>query len=183
MPNLPIPNQRTWTVGETVTDVMLNSNVRDAIRFTLAPPMAIATYTGANTPVAAGHWTALPLNTVQTDTYGCLSPTGSTPSRYTAVLPGIYRVTATAGFFNNGTTFAGPFRSLMFVVNGGDLSCAKVQVPEVPNAVTSLNSTTDLFLNTGDYVEALVYDGDNTQANLDTSSGYYGRVTVAWVHR
>ena len=187
MANLPIPAQRTWTVGETVTDVELNSQVRDAITFVLNPPVMIANHQGGNT-LPSGRWTPLDiLSGKLLDTYGGIAPYDATNnpnrSKYIAPVSGVYRIAGQVQIAPTNSSFVGPFRSMRIQVNGG-FFCAKLQVPALTGVSTDLNTSSDVYLNAGDFAEVAVYNGDNTGTGLvyDDINGY-GRVSMIWLHR
>ncbi|MBS2548793.1 hypothetical protein KGQ19_18160 [Catenulispora sp. NL8] len=188
MANLPVPAQRTWTVGETVHDFELNAQVRDAITFGLSPPVMIANHQGGNT-LPSGHWTPLDiLSGKLLDTYGGIAPYDATNnpyrSKYIAPIAGVYRITGQVQIAPTNSNFAGPFRSIRVQINSNETVCAKLQVPALPSFNTCLNTSTDVYLDYGDIAEVGVFNGDNTATSLinDDINGY-GRVSMIWRHR
>jgi hypothetical protein len=186
--NLPIPAQRTWTVGETVHDFELNAQVRDAITFSLSPPVMIANHQGGNT-LPSGHWTPLDIASgTLLDTYGGVAPYDATNnpnrSKYVAPIAGVYRVTGQVQIGPTNSNFPGPFRSIRVQVNGTETVCAKLQVPALLGYSTDLNTSTDVYLDAGDAAEVAVFNGDNTSTGLvDDNLAGYGRVSMIWRHR
>ena len=187
MANLPVPTQRTWTVGETVTDAWLNSQVRDAITFMLSPPVMIAKVYGPSA-LPNGQWHPLNIaSNVQLDTYNGVAPYSATSnpnsSKYIAPVSGVYRITGNVQIQQTNSSFVGPFRSIRIQVNGGFV-CAKLQVPALTGYSTDLNTSSDVYLNAGDFAEVAVYNGDNTSTYMvfDDLDGY-GRVSMIWLHR
>lgn len=174
MTNLGIPTQRTWTAGEVVTAAMLNANIRDAINFGINAPALIARAT-VKYNVPNQQWTPMSYETVDVDPYGGHS--SSSPSRYTAPLPGVYRVSGQVDIDNN----ANGFRSIRIQVNGGAQVIAKLQIPAINGVDTALVTTADVFLNAGDYVEIAIYQSSGTTLTTDTIDGQ-PRMTVMWEH-
>jgi hypothetical protein len=174
MANLGIPTQRTWTAGEVVTAAMFNANVRDAVNFGINAPAMIARQTAAQN-IGSGAWTPVSYDTVDLDTYGAHS--ASTPSRFTAPLPGVYRVCGQCDIAPN----ANGFRSIRIQVNGGAQVIAKVQIPAINGVDTALSTTADVFLNAGDYIEIALYQSSGATIATGSTDGQ-PRMTVMWEH-
>lgn len=175
MTNLPLPQQRTWNVGDTVTAAMLNANVRDAVNFLLNPPLFIGTQ-GTPQSIPNGAWTGINIDTVQYDTYGGHNLPGY-PSRYYPQVPGVYRVSGQADFTNNSNLF----RSIKVQIDGGAYQFGKVQVQALNGYDTGLSTSVDVYLNVGDFVEIAVYQFSGAALSLNNIDGP-PRMSVVWCH-
>lgn len=148
-----VPNQRTWTNGDTVDATMLNANVRDAVNFLLAPPAALLRQTVAQSIGTTG--TAVTFDTEDYDNDGGHSTVTNT-TRYTAVTPGWYRVSGSVGFNANPTLTS--TRWTEWRVNSTAIAGSRIWLPQAQNS-TDLNlypaRVTRLYLNAGDFVELI----------------------------
>lgn len=175
MTNLPVPQQRTWNVGDTVTAAMLNQNIRDAVNFLLNPPVFLGTQTTLQS-IPNGAWTGINIDTVQMDTYtGHNQP--SYPSRYYPQVPGVYRVSGQADFVGNNSSF----RSIKVSVDGGAYTYGKVQLQALAGYDTGLSTSVDVYLNVGDFVEVAVYQFSGGALSLGNADGP-PRMSVVWCH-
>lgn len=176
-----VPALRTWTAGEIVTAAMLNSNVRDAIGFVLAPPAAALRSTVAQS-VPNSSWTSIAFATEDVDNDGGHSTTTNT-SRYTAQTPGWYRVNGgSVGFTGNSTGT----RRTRLAVNGAPLSASQVLIVASAAVAMSLPVVgAEFYLAVGDYVEVQAYQDVTTPAGgaLTTVSApteAQSGVTLVW---
>jgi hypothetical protein len=145
---------RTWTTGEVVTDVMMNSNVQTPANFLLAPPRVVLTASGGlsvpsnaapqlittwDTPVfdSDGMWT------------GGSSLTCFTPGRYKITLYIHYPYTSSTGEYHVGINYNG---SGTWGSSGTKLA-EDTRTGSVATALgTSAAITITQYLNAGDYV-------------------------------
>ncbi len=170
---LSVPSQRTWTVSDLESAALYNSNIRDAINFLLNPPLFVGHSAGAQS-VGNNAWTALAIDTNDTDTYSGHS-TVTNNSRYTGQVPGWYMCTARVGW---GASATGR-RGVGFALNGGTvIDLSQVFLPSMASEV--LQTVYFIQLNgTGDYVEAVGFQdsGANLVTLVDDS-----QVQVLWIH-
>jgi hypothetical protein len=175
MANLPVPQQRSWNVGDVVTAAMLNQNVRDAVNFLLNPPAFLGIQSTLQS-IPNGAWTGINIDTVQMDTYTGHNDAAH-PSRYYAQVPGVYRVSGQADFVGNNTSF----RSIKVQIDSGAYSYGKVQIQALAGYDTGLSTSVDVYLNINDYVEVAVYQFSGGALSLGNADGP-PRVSVVWCH-
>lgn len=179
MPGLPaMPVPATVAPGMPITGSLWNAQVGAANSWFTAGPYAVMRQTAAQA-IAGGTWTAITWQTADVDTFGGWSAS-TNPSRYTAVVPGWYRVTSQADFA--ATSTAG-FRSIAIQVNGTNDAqhrFAKQQLGAYGSAPfdDARWTSTVVRLNAGDYVEAIVYT--SVALSLAAVDGQ-PRMTVRWV--
>lgn len=173
MTNLPVPVPRTFSVSEVETGGYLNS-LRDALSFLLNPPIANL-YQNAAQTIATSTLTAISLDSTTTDTYGGHS-NSTNNTRYTAQVAGWYWCYGQVAFSPNGTgnRLAGLSK------NGSTIgqTFMAVQSATAANAGCAVTGYL-LFLNAGDYVELIGYQGSG--GNLNTS-GANSFLIVDWRH-
>lgn len=79
---LPVPSQRTWSVGDIVTAAMMNANVRDAVNYLLSPPTLIARQATAQSVASSSTPSVITLDTLSKDNYS-----GWNASTHTYTIP------------------------------------------------------------------------------------------------
>ena len=172
---LPVPSQRTWSVGDVVTAAMMNANVRDAVNFLAAPPLAILTQANAQS-IPATAWTPISLDTSVADTYSGHSNTVNN-SRYTSQVGNFYFVLGMVAYASNAT--GDRFASIY--VNGvpADQGPASSQ-----NAVSGYQTLSYAFgliyLPAASYVELRAYT--STAVSTQTTTGQRSMMAAWWVH-
>ena len=176
LPAIPVP--ASVAPGMPITGSLWNAQVVAANAWFTGGPYAILRQTAAQT-LAAGTWTAITWQTADSDGFSGWSAS-TNPSRYTAAVPGWYRITAQADFAANAT--AG-FRSIAIEVNGTNNAThrfAKQQLASYGSASydDARWTSTVVRLNAGDYVEAVVYS--SIALSLAAVDGQ-PRMTVRWV--
>lgn len=176
LPAMPVP--ATVASGMPITGSLWNAQVVAANVWFTAGPYAVVRQSTAQA-IAAGAWTAITWQTADIDTFAGWSASAN-PSRYTAVVPGWYRVTAQADFAANAT---GGFRSLAIQVNGTNNAThrfAKQQLGAYGSASfdDARWTSTIVRLGIGDYVEAIVYT--SVALSLAAVDGQ-PRMSVRWV--
>jgi hypothetical protein len=171
---MPVPS--TVAPGMPITASLWNAQVGAAYTWFTAGPYALFKQTTAQS-FTNGVWTAITWQSIAIDTHGGWVSTN--PSRYTAVVPGWYRVTAQADFT---ASAAGGFRSIAVQVNGVNDAAhrfAKQQLQSYGSADDARWTSTVVRLNAGDFVEAIVYAsaGAGTLAAVDGQP----RMSVRWI--
>jgi hypothetical protein len=176
LPALPVP--ATVASGMPITGSLWNAQVGAFYTWFTAGPYAVFKQTAAQS-FANGAWTAITWQSIAIDTHGGWAL--ANPSRYTAAVPGWYRVTAQADFT---ASASGGFRSIAIQVNGVNDAAhrfAKQQLQSYGSASfdDARWTSTVVRLNVGDYVEAIVYasSGAGTLAAVDGQP----RMSVRWI--
>ena len=158
-----VPVEITWTAGQIVTAAQLNSNLRDAINFIIGPPLCICRQTLAQS-IANTTWAGLTFDTEDINRDSMHSTVTNT-SRLTAVTAGWYRLEASSGFVSNATGQ----RAFEWAVNTSRRSPASWINATAGGLATMSHWAVTLFLNVGDFVEALAWQ--NSGGALNTASG------------
>lgn len=176
MANLPVPVPRTFGVNEIETGGNLNS-LRDALLFLLNPPQAFL-YQATGQSVANAATVAVNLDGSVWDFYGGHS-NSSNNSRYTAVVPGVYQVTAHSSWPTNATG-----ARQVEVYKNGTAYNSGAQDPATQATNWSVGETTvDVFLNAGDYVEMFVQQQSGGALTLNSGTApYQTYMQVRWIH-
>lgn len=171
---LPVPSQRTWSVGDVVTAAMMNANVRDAVNFLAAPPLFVGYQTAAQS-IGANTWTAITLDTTQYDGYSGHSNTVNN-SRYTAQVAGWYFVFGMAALAaGTGTRYAAIYRNGIAIDPFPASSMGAAPSVNLEYALGLMD------LAVGDYVDLRAY----TTAAVSTSVAPGGQLSMMgawWVH-
>lgn len=169
-----VPVQVTWTTGQIVTAAQLNANVRDAINFLLAPPMAMMRQSVAQS-IANRVWSAINLDVEELDRDNAHS-TASFTSRYSCNTPGWYHNDSTIGIAANATGM----RALHMYVNGGAkpgrATWSAANGSEFSTGVTASGS---YYLNTADFAEVYTYQSSGVALNTTTDA--LCAMTLRWV--
>jgi hypothetical protein len=176
LPAPPVP--AVVVEGMPITGSLWNAQVGAQYTWFTAGPFGALRQTTAQT-FSTGVWTPITWQTIDADTFGGWS--SANPSRYTAAVPGWYRVAAQVDFA--GSSSSG-FRSLAIQVNGVNDAAHRFAKQQLQTTGTPLlddprTCSIILHLNAGDYVEAIVYTSI-TPAALASADGY-PRMTVRWV--
>ncbi len=152
-----VPSPRTWAVGELLTAVKLNTDLRDGLNFFLSPPMAILGLT-ANVTVSSGSDTAISWNLEVLDRDGA-HDNSTNPTRWTAQTAGWYELSAHV-LFGAATT-----SSVTFFLNGsGSFSAANIGAADTSR--TSSSVSTVQFFNVGGYVVTMTKQISGSSASL-----------------
>jgi hypothetical protein len=167
MATVPVP--RTWTVGELLTAAKLNVDVRDALSFLLAPPLAILTKNGVQS-VTSGSYVALTWPTEQVDRDGGHS-TSTNTNRYTAQTAGYYLLNEWNEW---GLTSTSGYRRIGFRINGVTITAQEARTSTPSMAMSHLSGLA--FLSVNDYVEVMV--DQNSGSALDVASN--ARWDIIW---
>lgn len=175
---LPVPTQRTWSVGDIVTAAEMNANTRDAVNFLSNPPIcALNQLTTQSIP--NNSFTSISFadaGGVIVDSYSGHSTTVN-PSRYIAQVAGYYLVIGRAG--TPGTTDTK--RMTCIAVNGTLYRNNEVDSPDAD--LHTVETVALVHLNALDYVEAQVYQLSGGAISTNVSSTAYGpSIEVIWLH-
>jgi hypothetical protein len=140
----------------------MNTEVRDAINFLIAPPRCHAYQSVAQTLTTGTTGAVVTFTSEEVDTDGIHS-TSSNTSRFTIVTAGRYRFIGQVGFASNATGQRGAFLQK----NGTRVTTTRHQAT---NGVSHYQQVTDEILcSAGDYVELLAMQSSG--GNLDTVAG------------
>jgi hypothetical protein len=165
--------------GSPVASAAFTQQVSGLAAFQLGGPLAVFRQLTAQS-VPSSAWTALTWDTIDKDTHGSWS--SANPTRYTAAVPGWYEIDARV---DHAYINATEFRSLAFEINGQNSNSArvaKVQMPPVIGVDTALTTSTCLYLNTADYVEAIVYNFSGSTEVIAQADGVT-IMTLRWCHQ
>ena len=172
---LPVPSQRTWSVGDIVTAAMMDANVRDAVNFLAQPPLFVG-YQGTAQSIGANTWTAISLDSSRYDTYSGHSNTVNN-SQYVIQAAGIYFMFGMVAL----ATSATGSRYAAFYVGGSAntaLPASSMNAASVPNEQYALGL---INLSVGNYVELRTYTTAAVSTNV-TPAGQQSMVGLWWVH-
>jgi hypothetical protein len=172
---LPVPTQRTWTVGDIVTAAEMNANVRDAVNFLENPPIFIGTQSSPQSP-ASGSFVAVTFDAETVDTYNGHSTTTNN-SRYVAAVAGWYLVVAQVGLVANTTGFRAPCLFVNGVAPGTGIMQSQLSPSQSGNTLIQVAGM--VFLNATDYVEVRI---DQTSGGALSTYAAGCFMAVLWVH-
>lgn len=164
-----VPSETTQVAGTVLTAATWNSNVRDAINFLIAPPLAVLKQTTAQS-TTSGSWTAILLDSEDIDRDNGHSTTTNT-SRYTCQTAGWYHADYNLDWSN--ASSAG-IRGVSHAVNG--TLTRSVQLGAI-SGFTSLSTSAKFYLNVNDYVE--MYGIQTSGGALSTQATSY--VQIMWI--
>jgi hypothetical protein len=176
---LPVPSPRTWSVNDLVSAALLNTNVRDAVTFLAGRPFFVG-YQSTSQSVASGSTFHCSIDTNLVDTYNGHSTTTNN-YRYTAQVPGWYRLEARVGWPNNATTASRYI--LGWALNGSTTNVGRADTPNNNNGSGGLTADIDdyMFLNAGDGLDLLIFQSSAGALSLTTGSRQT-QMAVTWVH-
>lgn len=151
----------------------------DALTFLLNPPFVQLRQTVAQS-IPNNADTALLFATEDADlpSPGGQHNTASQTSRFTAVYPGWYQVSATVAFSTNATGL----RITSFAKNGTILAGTKVYTQAISGNLTVFAArTTFVQLAVGDYVEFMVYQNSGSALNTSVGSTEQSTMSVRFI--
>ena len=171
---LPVPSQRTWSVGDIVTAAMMNANVRDAVNFLVQPPLFVG-YQATAQAIPATAWTAINLDSSVADTYSGHSNTVNN-SRYTAQVAGWYFMFGMAALApGTGIRYAG------FFTSGAQVAQQPADSQSAPSGAPNLQLAAGLqYLTVGSYVDLRAYTTAAVNTNVTTAQ--QSMMGLWWVH-
>lgn len=157
-----IPTAYTWTVGELVTASKLNSYLRDAISFLLAPPSALLKR-ASDQSVTGSTTTSVGWDAEAQDTDNAHS-TVTNNDRYTCVTAGLFASHVSIPWAGNITGA----RELNFQVNGTTTYAGSRLVPG--SAVSFVTPASRLIpLSVGDWVNVRVWQSSGGSLVIDST--------------
>lgn len=161
-----VPVTRTFVSGEVVLASHFNTNINGPLGFLLAPPIFQGRQTVAQT-LTTGVFAAITMDAEDVDSAGGHS-TSSNTSRYIAQYAGWYILGGVAGIAANATGR----RLTKWRVNGSaDVNGSGVFSPSTAASVVKVPlATIKVFLNVGDYVEAMVAQESGGNVNTAVSA-------------
>jgi len=172
-----VPVEMTFSAGSVLTAAQLNTNVRDAVNFVIAPPLAVLRQTVAQI-FTTGIGAAFLFDTEDLDRDGGHSTTTNT-SRYVSQTAGWYQMQGTAMFAVSNTSTG--------LITGFSLNGASSRFGgnfQVGNAgfVGVLPSGATVYLSVGNYVELIGYQSSGGNLNSQVT-GFEGtpRLQILWV--
>jgi hypothetical protein len=170
-----VPSEMTFVAGEVLTAAQMNTNVRDAVNFIIAPPLAQLVQAVVQS-VGDSAWTALTFTTETIDRDGGHSNVTNTP-RYTAQTAGWYLMQGTVSWTANATGG----RQASFGVNGSSTLFSKVFQAGTAAFVGSVTTSGTTYLNVGDYAQLFSWQNSGGANNtvINTESGPV--FTLRWV--
>lgn len=170
-----VPSEMTFVAGSVLTAAQMNSNVRDAVNFVIAPPLAVLRQVSPQS-FGTGAWVSVTFDTEDIDRDGGHSNSVN-PTRYTAQTAGWYLTQGTCSWAANATGG----RQITFGTNGGATKFAKQFQPGNAGFIGSATTDAISYLNVGDYIELFAYQssGGNLSAVVDSESG--PRFELLWV--
>ncbi|MFD9943191.1 hypothetical protein ACFWYW_14640 [Nonomuraea sp. NPDC059023] len=172
-----VPTPRTWTIGEVLSAAKMNAELRDALAFLLAPPMAILRKT-ANQLLPNGIHQTLTYETEDLDRDGGHSTTTNN-TRYVAQTAGWHSLGAAAVFAANGSGW----RDVMFQKNATSATRQnRAVVAAIPGgaAQVAVAISGHMYLNVSDFVEVAVYQNSGGGLNV-LPSDQDSRFEIRWV--
>lgn len=168
---LAVPTQDTFTVGEILTAALMNKNVRDAVGFLTAPPIAVLSQSAAQS-IPAGAFTPVNFDASAIDTYGGHSNSVNN-SRYTAQVAGWYLALGRFGFATTTNRLGG-----YWGVNGTSSTGNSIFTAASANGVTGVLVGDLLNLNVGDYAQIICWQN----ATAGASNVVNVNANLLWVH-
>jgi hypothetical protein len=171
-----VPSQTTFVAGNKLTAAQLNTNVRDAVNFLLAPP-AVALSNSAAQLIPTSTFTVVTLDSETLDNDNMHSTVSNT-GRITAVTPGFYQVSGNIEWASNAT-------------GARYLRLRKNTTPVNSNAIASgsasgstpMNVSAMIQLAVGDFVDMDCFQASGGNLNIGASLGNGSvSMTAVWVH-
>lgn len=161
---MSVPAPKTWTAG-TVSVGDLNTEIRDALNFLLAPPRCYA-YKSADGSLANATWDAIQLGVEAYDSHAA-HDNSTNNSRLTAPESGLYNVTAHLMFATNSSGVRGlDIRKNANAVQTGGTDLALVIIAGNGTTEARLIATVDVQLVQGDYCEVFGYQSSGGALNV-----------------
>ena len=174
---LPVPSQRTWSVGDIVTAAMMNANVRDAVNFLAAPPLFVGLQATVQS-LATATWTPLNFDSTVVDTYSGHSNTVNN-SRYTCQVAGWYAMSGVLTIGTTTNTHRGEFLKNGVAINGSQYA----PISSASAIVTDLAyPTTVAQCAVGDYLQIAAFQDSGASVGTLVSAPRQPCFTVWWAH-
>ncbi|MFI6296699.1 hypothetical protein ACIBEJ_34275 [Nonomuraea sp. NPDC050790] len=170
-----VPSQRTWTVGELLTAAKLNTDLRDAVNFLLAPPLALLRLS-ADINIPNATLTAINWNTEVIDRDGG-HDNSTNPFRYTFQTAGYYEVATQIAFNTNGTGL----RLVHLYDNNYPLAGNQGTGNSVQ--LTCISAGRTHFFNVGEYILVQVYQNSGAPLGIWAQPGGLCQMSARWVSK
>lgn len=168
--------QKVWQVGEAVTAVDLNFNIRDGYNFALKDkPIVRATNTTGQVITTGLPWQVILIRTQQFDV---TDNTFSTNDRLDIVVPGLYLCTANVSF--EGDSAAGG-RALRFTKNGTALNGIAACAAAPAGLNTALGLTRLIYLAKGDILRAECYQDSGGDCGINVAFGEVNALQALYI--
>ena len=169
-----VPSPRTRAAAEIATAAHMNSEVRDAINFLIAPPRCHA-YQNAAQTLTTSTFTSVLLDTEEVDT-DAIHSTVTNTSRFTIATAGRYRFIGQIDFASN----ASGYRIARLTKNGSGTAIANNYAISVGAAAMGVQVVDEILCAAGDYIE--LQGWQNSGGNLALVAGAGGTFLHAvWV--
>jgi hypothetical protein len=179
---LTVPANAAWPAPPAyITPAMLNTGIRDTIRFLSYPPVMRAYYTPGSVTIPSQAFpagTVVNLGSVTVDNYGGFT-TGASGG-YTAPVAGLYFCYGQVNFASYGTS-SGVAYSAGLNVNGGTIQWGD-------SVFSNLSNTSGagavvrrrLRLNAGDFVQFCAQQSTSGSLGLNSSAANQTRFLMVW---
>lgn len=174
---LPVPSPRTWSAGDLIGGVILNTELRDAANFLANRPLFIAHQTvGQSIPTST--WTQLTFTTEEIDTYnGHDNVTNN--SRYTAQVAGWYYALGVVAFPTNVTGR----RVAQLSVNGIQQRQSEFADTTAAGALMVYPVEGRVYMNFNDYLEVGAWQSSGGALSTNVSAAWLSSMLCAlWIH-
>ena len=165
-----VPNPTTWSDNTVPASATFNADIKGAQDFFTSPPRAIVQLNGYASAVNATTWTVLTWNADVTDTDN-IHDTGTNTSRLTCKTAGRYKVFCNVSYDDQTTSFPDGDRGVAIRKNGnGSFASPGIVCVEHRHCISTQAGSTGtnigvdgyVSLLVNDYIEAFVYQADNT---------------------
>ncbi|MDH6123856.1 MULTISPECIES: hypothetical protein [unclassified Kitasatospora] len=178
MTNLPVPNPAQASPGNFITGALWNANVYNGLTFLLNPPVFVGTQATAQS-IANTSWWTISLDSTIVDTYGGHSNTVNN-SRYTVQVAGWYTI---AGGFAM-VPVNGSLRAVGVWINGSQALAGTGYAFGCDGNFEGWAAlpTRDYYLNVGDYVQLVGWQGTGAAQNTSMNSGIRSVLYVRFSH-
>jgi hypothetical protein len=174
---VPVPAQ--VVPGSFITAALWNANVYGPMNFVLAP-VRFKGYSSTTQSLATGSTAiALTLDTELYDSDGAHSTVTNT-SRFTAQTPGLMSVTGSVCIANTNTTGT---RTICVLLNGVVVAGSMVQAAPSTTNGTTVQTTTDVQVAVGDYVEIGAWQNSGVALLTTANAGNLGTSTTMTLRR
>lgn len=170
-----VPTSPNWVSGEVISETKLDS-ISTVLDYLAAPPLAILGRS-SNQSISASTYTAVEWNTETYDTVAGHSTVTNT-SRYTAVYPGLYKVSAAVPFVANTEAYK---LHCYFQHSTGTEYFGGALFKSTNATNPGVNGSAIIPLNVGEYMEVYVWHNKSGVSSIDSS--YHGgpRWYIQWV--
>ena len=182
---MAVPSMSTFYAGQRLRAADMNSQVRDAVNWTISGKTCRAVRTGSQS-ISANTWTAINLDNEDFDPYSWHDGVGAFPSIVLPSFPGYYHVSASVAFVAD----ASGVREAAIRCrshNAGPFVFAGATAPGYTggtNPSTKLSVSTTVYMNgSTDYAELIVWHNSSTNPlnTTVTGSACYSSLSVTFI--